>query len=176
MPEHRQIGPTKPASVQNPTELPPGDPNGIEAHILDFLGGMVGDVQPNNMSSAVGGAAMMLPFDKILSLLGKGVKAAMPARKAVNVADEMLRSHELPLLDSRISGLPPERAVNGKFPEPGSPMPGETVQKEMLAGSSAKRRSPAADDPALVTETGLTPEDMARITKMYRASKGGPKK
>lgn len=66
--------------MRGPVNLPQGDPNAIEAQLLRFGGGMVGNQKPGDMPSFLGAVAGMgLPF---LSKL-KGLTAARTAEQAM---------------------------------------------------------------------------------------------
>jgi hypothetical protein len=160
MAQRRQFGPIPPPQTQ-PMQNQPSGEGSIEDKILDFLGGIIGDVEPGNPASGLGGLTSMLPIVGILKKLGQG-------GRAVNQGDKFLRNHTLPPveLDSRISGLPPTRVTSGKFPEPGQSLPGATHEAEMLAKGGPKRKKSS-----IKTDVALTPEDLEAITRMYKGDK-----
>lgn len=86
--------------ITGPINLPQGDPNALEAQILRFAGGMLGNQQPGDLPSALGATTSLLPLGKLVSVLNRALKGEQVVTAAKTALPEVL-------LDSRISGLPP---------------------------------------------------------------------
>lgn len=114
-PQRRSIL-NNPGPLKNPDELPQGDPESIEAKVLRFGQGLLGDQTPGDLPSALGSVAGLLPLDRFLSFLSKlpkanGVNKAAKLAGPTNKGDKILRNH---MLDTgEVERIAQEMKTNG---------------------------------------------------------------